>query len=794
MAPRISHAHRPLGFKGRVWLGLGSVLLGGAGVSAVAFADTQAPHAAPPKAASHRPVTPRLFHNSLGALPLSQSTRPTRTLTQRSTEPFNLLGVSWDDPAAKVSGTIQVRTRSIDSGTWTDWTELAAADGAADPKSTDAIGTRGATEPLWTGPSNGVELRITPGSGSTKLPAGLRLDYIASGNLGSSTAATAPAAQARAATLPDAELAAASSSPSASPSPSVCTSAGTTATMPATPTSTVRKPVIVSREQWGADESIRDQTLPCYNTAGVQAVFVHHTADDHSDYVCSTDPTNPKSSAAWVQAEYTYHVKSNGWRDLGYNFMVDKCGTIFEGRWGGLNNGGGEALPVFGAHTYGFNAGTMGVAVLGTYTSVNASNAVLGALATLTDWKLGMYGHKPGASVTMVEAGDPAADSGTKFPTGTSVSFNNISGHRDGYKTECPGNDLYAQLPSVRQFAAGPAPAPVITGAGAQSSGVWYTSGKPTVTWTESWYSSLIDHFEVLVDGQVTATVANTARSAALTLAAGKHTVAVRAVHIAKTTSVSANATVVAATPGKDTDWSHDGKADLLVRSSTGAGSVYYGTTLSTHGSTGSGWQAYNVAVQSDLDQDGLSDLVVRSTSGTLYWRHISGTAWVNSQLATGWGSVRQIAVPGDLTGDKKADLLIVDSAGTVWVYPGKGNGTFSARIQVGSGLQSYAQVVGHGDFTGDGKVDLMARTTAGGLYLWPGTGTGKFGARKTVATGFASANGMATVGDVTGDGKADLLIRMKTGQLYIYPGKGNGTFGSKTVAAGNWSSLTILG
>ncbi|MFJ6213021.1 trypsin-like serine protease [Streptomyces sp. NPDC092296] len=244
-----------------------------------------------------------------------------------------------------------------------------------------------------------------------------------------------------------------------------------------------------------------------------------------------------------------------------------------------------------------------------------------------------------------------------------------------------------------------------------------------------------------------------------------------------------------------DTDWTEDGKADLLVRTAKGQGYVYRGGTLRSRTSTGSGWKSYNLVIQADLDRDGIADLVMRGTNGSLYWRHYTGKAWKTTRLATGWKGVRQIVVPGDLTGDGWQDMLTVDSAGKVWVYPGKGTGKFGKRFKVGSGFKGYRQLVGHGDFTGDGIPDLVARTSSGGLYLWPGKGNGKFAARRTLSQGFKSADALAAVGDVDGDGHADLLARFSNGSLYLYPGKGNGKFASRVkLGSGSWKSFTILG
>ncbi|MEV0494588.1 N-acetylmuramoyl-L-alanine amidase [Streptomyces atratus] len=112
-------------------------------------------------------------------------------------------------------------------------------------------------------------------------------------------------------------------------------------------------------------------------------------------------------------------MKSNGWNDIGYNFLVDKCGTLFEGRAGGIDK------PVYGAHTYGFNTDTSGIAVLGDYNTATTTPVVRESIAKLAAWKLGLYGINPSGTVVMAAG----ADNG-KFTAGQLVTMNRISGHR----------------------------------------------------------------------------------------------------------------------------------------------------------------------------------------------------------------------------------------------------------------------------------------------------------------------------------------------------------------------------
>ncbi|MGW0926634.1 peptidoglycan recognition protein family protein [Streptomyces sp. NPDC002755] len=288
------------------------------------------------------------------------------------------------------------------------------------------------------------------------------------------------------------------------------------------------QPPIVTRAAWGADESLNDDA-PEYGTT-INAVFVHHTAQTNT-YSCS-------DSAAIVRGLRALHL-NQGWKDIGYNFVVDKCGTIFEGRKGGVDR------PVIGAQAEGFNTNTTGIAVIGTYTTEDAPSATKASLARLAAWKLGQYKVDPLGKVTLT-----AGKANGKFALGQSAVFNRISGHRDAYATECPGTVLYNQLPTLRAWAAGPVAGLAIKSVtGASLSGSTYlTKGAISVNWAATTPSSLITKYEVLVDGKSAATKTGTATSAAVTLAAGSHTVQVRATHQSGKTTTTSSVAVTAET------------------------------------------------------------------------------------------------------------------------------------------------------------------------------------------------------------------------------------------------------
>lgn len=364
----------------------------------------------------------------LGATDRTLGAARAQGLPERNTEPFSLLGVVWDDAKAELHGTVQVRTRAAGTRTWSGWQDVDThnQEHAPDPGTPeyDAAHIHGSTAPLWVGHSDGVEVRVradaagdgraTPGA----LPRGLHIDLVDPGadpdGVGAADEAEqeegAEQAQDRAvASGARAEDIVAAARPYIGP-----------------------RPRIITRHGWGADEHLRE---PGYVYTGkVKAAFVHHTASGNN-YRCS-------QAASVLRSIYRYHVRSNGWRDIGYNFAVDKCGNLYEGRAGGV------AKPVLGAHTLGFNTNSLGVAVIGTYASTNPSAAAVDAIARLTAWKLGLYGVNPKGTTHLTSAG------GNLYRKGRSVRLNAISGHRDGYATDCPGARLYKKLGKARSSSA----------------------------------------------------------------------------------------------------------------------------------------------------------------------------------------------------------------------------------------------------------------------------------------------------------------------------------------------------
>ncbi|MGW0391890.1 peptidoglycan recognition protein family protein [Streptomyces sp. NPDC003042] len=427
------------------------------------------------------PVTPAGSTQSLPLIPLGPSAgrvpgvpgmsaspgvAETRGLAAREVKTFSLVGVVWDDASTELFGHVQVRTRSTETATWSDWQDVEThnSEHAADPDAAERGSgrVRGSTAPLWVGASDAVEVRVQAEAGgpntraaSRRLPSGMRIELVDPGSAqpappgdgknsgpggddkGDAVAGvpgmTMEMAEASSANVPLAPLGANEISElnKADSTADAILAGDGTLSQAAAPYIGPR-PRIVTRKGWGADESLREKGLVFTKT--VKAAFVHHSASGNN-YACEDAP-------AVLRSLYRYHVVSSGWRDLGYNFAVDKCGTVYEGRAGGV------AKAVLGAHTMGFNTDSMGIAVIGSYSSTPPPAAAVSAVARLTAWKLGLFGANPRGKTTLKSGG------GNLYAKGRNVRLNVISGHRDGFATECPGRQLYDQLPPTRTTSA----------------------------------------------------------------------------------------------------------------------------------------------------------------------------------------------------------------------------------------------------------------------------------------------------------------------------------------------------
>ncbi|WP_309134393.1 DUF4214 domain-containing protein [Cellulomonas sp.] len=311
------------------------------------------------------------------------------------TDGFQTLGVTWPEAAAAPE-LLEVRTRA-DDGTWSSWTPLAVSDEAPDAGTADARAAerRAGTDPLWVGEADAVQVALPLDAEPTDLSLAL---------------VSSPAEEA------------------ADVAPAAMRTGGAMVTAAVTAASAPR---VIRGSEWGSAGQI---CRPDVASSLVGAV-VHHTAG-------SNGYATVGQAMQQIRNDQAYHQRSRGWCDLGYNFVVDKWGNIYEGRAGSLDR------AVIGVHAGGFNTGTVGVAMLGTYDAA-PSAATQQAVGSIIGWRLGAYGVNPGATMSYYTGNGENSRFKNQW-----VTLPRVIGHRDTAFTSCPGNGGYAALPTIRAVAA----------------------------------------------------------------------------------------------------------------------------------------------------------------------------------------------------------------------------------------------------------------------------------------------------------------------------------------------------
>lgn len=252
------------------------------------------------------------------------------------------------------------------------------------------------------------------------------------------------------------------------------------------------QPDFCGRACWDTNGTRPAQTSPSYTTP--THIIVHHTGDG------IVFPANTNYSEK-IRYYWDLHVNTNGWSDLGYNWLIDRNGVIYEGRGNG----------VAGAHFSGHNAGTMGVCMIGDFTLESPSAKALTSLKNIISW----------------EATDKNIDvAGASYHASSGLNLNNVSGHKDGGATACPGTDLYNLLPSIRTSISAfscytdttPAPGLDCSSAIELSNGVTYSGSSSTAgskvstfgcnSWTETG-PERVHKITPTADGTITVSLSN---------------------------------------------------------------------------------------------------------------------------------------------------------------------------------------------------------------------------------------------------------------------------------------------
>jgi hypothetical protein len=301
-------------------------------------------------------------------------------------------GLSWDASGAPDGAWI----RASDNGTdWGPWVELHEdSDHGPDPGGSEDASARDGTDPVWVGESRFIQYKLDrPGLG-------LHAEYVETAGRNLSNwekvrlffSRIVIGRRSPAVAQPD-------------------------------------QPGMVSREAWGGDACLGGVAPERDYADRVELAFIHHT-----DHGTNSNGYGPDDGKDLVYAICSYHVNVRQWSDIGYNFLVDKYGTIYEGRGGGIEAG------VIGAHTGGFNSYSTGIAFLGDHTASAPTDAAQAALRRLAAWKLDVHHVDPLSTVTLESLGS------TKYPEDTIVTFPTVAGHRDASLTSCPGGACYALL------------------------------------------------------------------------------------------------------------------------------------------------------------------------------------------------------------------------------------------------------------------------------------------------------------------------------------------------------------
>ena len=656
-------------------------------------------------------------------IPLTTTTGSARALAGTTVEPgsisasrvtskpqavtgYGAVGVTWAAGTQVDEDEITILVRTREGAEWTDWTEIKYHDDhGPDAGSREALDARPGTDPLIVGDVDDVQVKAAVDSATAVLPDDLKLAVIEPG--------TAQATEQQAAaegTSYDDEFE--ERNPDAI--------ALRAAAAPAMPT-------IFTRAQWGADESIRDKTSLRYGT--VSAGFVHHTVNAN-DYTEAQVP-------GIMRSIYAYHVRSRGWSDIGYNFLVDRFGRIWEGRYGGVDKN------VVGAHTLGYNQYSFAMSAIGNFETVDAPDVMLQSYGALFAWKLAANGVDPASMSQQVGRSTFAA----------------INGHRDAGSTACPGRYLYAKIPTIRSYASAAAPA---VPAPVPTPPLEITDPTPQSNLVGAGYPDLV--------------VRRASDSRALIVPTGGLT------SFSKAAVVSSkgwsNRPEVLISP----DLTGDGVLDLVSTSEQGVLRI-------RPGSGGGKFKATSKVITTtagdtlltavgDINKDGRNDLVSRSKGRMVALLGTPKGGFTRSVLAKGMGNYTQFLGVGDQNGDGDPDLIARDTKGRLFAYAGNGSGAFGGRKVVAGSWGKYNRIAGGADFNGDGRGDLVARTTKGKTYLHVSGGSGSFSKPIGPVANVRALRSLTTAGNLVGDAAPD-LVAVKGNALVVVAHKGTFELGA---------------
>ncbi|AEE46637.1 peptidoglycan recognition protein family protein [Cellulomonas fimi] len=322
-------------------------------------------------------------------------------------DPYQTLGVTWPADAAAQDVEVQVRTRT--DGDWSAWMPLESDGVTPDPGTAEAgREVRAGTEAVWIGGAQDVQVAFADGA---QVPSDVRIALVGD-------PATDEAQDARGEDQ---------ASRSVERTASATTTGDATATA-VTPT-LVPAPGITWRSGWGAAPQLCAPDV----ASTLLATVVHHTAGPNTY-------STIEEAKAQIRGDQQYHQQARGWCDIGYNFLVDKWGNIYEGRANSATE------PVIGVHAGGFNTATLGISMLGDYSSVTPGANQQESVAWLIAWRMSQYHRDPASTIGYTTLGGE----NSRYPAGTWLALPVVIGHRDVAYTACPGERGYSTLGWLR--------------------------------------------------------------------------------------------------------------------------------------------------------------------------------------------------------------------------------------------------------------------------------------------------------------------------------------------------------
>ncbi len=296
------------------------------------------------------------------------------------TEAFELVGVTW---TGTLPSATRMRLRTRTRLGWTSWNDMT-------PDGHDATSrTRAGSEPQWVGEADSLEIIVT--GPPSDLPNDLTLVLIHPTRIALRSRTSGQSATMRVVAPTDAPV-------------------------------EVYRPWVRTRTAWGADEPLR-QNQDDVEYGDVRGAFIHHTATSN-DY-------EPEDVPGIIRSIYRYHVLSRDFFDIGYNFLIDRFGKIWEGAYGGTDR------PVVAAHTQYYNSQSFGISAIGNFETAEPSAKMLLALKSTMAWKFATHGL-----ISAYTTASYTNDSARPLPV--------VSAHRNTKSTACPGGNLYSRIQEIK--------------------------------------------------------------------------------------------------------------------------------------------------------------------------------------------------------------------------------------------------------------------------------------------------------------------------------------------------------